>query len=233
MTVGGNRTLSGRGAERPDGGDSTRDRLIDAAADLFAERGYERTGIQDIARRAGLTSGAIYSNFRGKRELLLAAMGVPAEAMGRAVGAAREAGTSAIDLIGMGAHALVAGRGGRARPILVNALVLASRDQEVGKSLRKGLARSFRALATLVDEGKAEGSIAGDVDADTFAYYSYALTFGMYLLELAGMAPPDEARWDALLQRLLAALVGSGADGRRSGDGSRAASAGAPRRRRS
>ena len=60
--------------------DATRDRLIEAASDLFAERGYERTGIEDIARRAGLTTGATYSNFRGKRELLAAAIAPPDQA---------------------------------------------------------------------------------------------------------------------------------------------------------
>src|SRR5436309_5769611 len=54
--------------------DLTRERLIDAAAAVFAERGYDRAGVQEIARRAGLTTGAIYSRFTGKAELLQAAI---------------------------------------------------------------------------------------------------------------------------------------------------------------
>src|SRR3954451_524710 len=54
--------------------DLTRDRLIDAAAEVFAEKGYDRTGVQEIARRAGLTTGAIYGRFTGKAELLQAAI---------------------------------------------------------------------------------------------------------------------------------------------------------------
>ena len=41
-----------------------------AAAEVFAERGYDGAGVQEIARRAGLTTGAIYSRFSGKAELL-------------------------------------------------------------------------------------------------------------------------------------------------------------------
>src|SRR3954468_4384412 len=54
--------------------DLTRDRLIDAAASVFAEKGYDRAGVQEISRRAGLTTGAIYGRFRGKAELLQAAI---------------------------------------------------------------------------------------------------------------------------------------------------------------
>jgi AcrR family transcriptional regulator len=46
--------------------------LLDAALDLFAERGYGATSIPDICSRAGLTKGAFYSNFANKDALFLA-----------------------------------------------------------------------------------------------------------------------------------------------------------------
>ena len=46
------------------------DRLLAAAADLFAEKGYEQAGVAEIARRAGVTTGAIYSRYTGKADLL-------------------------------------------------------------------------------------------------------------------------------------------------------------------
>src|SRR5437879_8759124 len=57
-----------------DPADQTRDRLVAAAAEVFAEKGYDRAGVQEIARRAGLTTGAIYGRFSGKAELLQAAI---------------------------------------------------------------------------------------------------------------------------------------------------------------
>ncbi|GIT46659.1 MAG: hypothetical protein Ct9H300mP12_12440 [Acidimicrobiales bacterium] len=50
------------------------DRLLHAAAEVFAEKGYERAGVAEIARRAGVTTGAIYNRFGGKAELLLEAV---------------------------------------------------------------------------------------------------------------------------------------------------------------
>ena len=46
--------------------------LLDAAMELFAERGYGATSIPDICTQAGLTKGAFYSNFADKEALFLA-----------------------------------------------------------------------------------------------------------------------------------------------------------------
>lgn len=50
----------------------TRQRLLDAAAELFAERGIEGASVDAIAERADRTSGAIYDHFEGKEGLLFA-----------------------------------------------------------------------------------------------------------------------------------------------------------------
>ena len=51
----------------------TRRTLVEATAALIAERGLGGFSMDDIAARAGVTKGAIYSNYRGKAELLWAA----------------------------------------------------------------------------------------------------------------------------------------------------------------
>jgi AcrR family transcriptional regulator len=48
----------------------TRARIIEAAAQLVEEKGYEATTVQEIARRAGLSNGAIYGNFNNREEIL-------------------------------------------------------------------------------------------------------------------------------------------------------------------
>lgn len=52
----------------------TRENLLDAAEQLFAARGVSRTSLQDIAKAAGVTRGAVYWHFADKSELFNAMM---------------------------------------------------------------------------------------------------------------------------------------------------------------
>src|ERR1041385_6799977 len=51
-----------------------RNRIEDAALDLFGTHGYEATSIEDIAARAGVPVGGFYHHFRSKRQLLVSLM---------------------------------------------------------------------------------------------------------------------------------------------------------------
>jgi AcrR family transcriptional regulator len=50
----------------------TRKRVLEAADEVFARRGFYAAGLEEIAEQAGFTRGAVYSNFRGKDDLALA-----------------------------------------------------------------------------------------------------------------------------------------------------------------
>jgi AcrR family transcriptional regulator len=50
----------------------TRRAVLDAAAALFVEQGYDATGIDDIVKRSGVSVGSIYHQFRGKSDVYLA-----------------------------------------------------------------------------------------------------------------------------------------------------------------
>jgi AcrR family transcriptional regulator len=50
----------------------TRERLIDAAAEVFARRGFMAASLDEVAAAAGYTKGAVYSNFSSKTDLFIA-----------------------------------------------------------------------------------------------------------------------------------------------------------------
>ncbi|GAB1510517.1 TetR/AcrR family transcriptional regulator [Actinophytocola sp. KF-1] len=52
----------------------TRALLLDAAEEVFAEHGFGRTTLEQIAERAGYTRGAVYANFASKDDLFLAVL---------------------------------------------------------------------------------------------------------------------------------------------------------------
>jgi AcrR family transcriptional regulator len=71
--------------------EQTRERLLSAAAKVFARRGYHRATVEEIASEAGFTIGALYSNFAGKEEVFLALADRQVEERIAEVGAIAEA----------------------------------------------------------------------------------------------------------------------------------------------
>ena len=65
-------TESARRKPKGDKRDRTRAALLEAARVLIREKGYERTTLDEVAQRAGMTTGAIYGNFKNRDELFIA-----------------------------------------------------------------------------------------------------------------------------------------------------------------
>jgi len=63
-----------RGTRRRRDPEASRAAILQSARDVFAERGYARATIREIARRAGVTHGLVMRHFGSKEQLLLAAL---------------------------------------------------------------------------------------------------------------------------------------------------------------
>jgi AcrR family transcriptional regulator len=61
-----------KGRPKGDKRERTRAALIRAAAEIIGEKGWDRTSLEDVASRAGMTRGAIYGNFKHREDLFLA-----------------------------------------------------------------------------------------------------------------------------------------------------------------
>ena len=188
---------------------STRERLIAAAIEVFAEQGYERARLQDIARTAGLTTGAVYANYRSKAELLFDAIGARAGAeLDGLLQGRRAHGDGALD-----ARAVLERLGDRlptARPespsLLLDAVAAALRDDDLAALLRERLSRRESMLADVVERAKHDGSLDDSVSTDAFARFCTMLATGALVLRGLGMTQPDPDDWHALVARLLDAL---------------------------
>jgi AcrR family transcriptional regulator len=67
-----NSELSPRRKPKGDKRERTRVALLQAARALIREKGYERATLDEVAKRAGMTTGAIYGNFKNRDELIIA-----------------------------------------------------------------------------------------------------------------------------------------------------------------
>lgn len=71
---------TGRRLTRQEARARTRERLLDAAADVFKRQGYQGASLESVAEAAGYTKGAVYSNFATKADLFMALLDRSVEA---------------------------------------------------------------------------------------------------------------------------------------------------------
>lgn len=182
----------------------TRERLLRAAADVFAGRGYEGTRVADIAETAGLSNGALYAYFASKAELLVGALRVHGRRLLADLVAA-EPSRSITDLL------LVTGRSLRRRPepdryLVIEGLVAARRDADVAALMRDYMRERADWLAGLVREAQERGELDPALPPDAVAHFCLSLAVGTALLS-PDLHDVDEQEWGAFLARLVGALA--------------------------
>ncbi len=182
---------------------TSRERLLAAAVEVFVEQGYEGARVQDIARAAGLTTGAIYANFRGKSELLFDAIGVRADAEIEEMltEARRRDVRELLELLG---DHLVRPRDDV--PLLIDAVAAARRDHELAGALRDRLGSREHVIAELVERAKLDRSIDPALDTEAFARFCLTLAMGALVMRTLQAPSPDGDAWHQLISRLLDAV---------------------------
>ncbi|MFI6816080.1 TetR/AcrR family transcriptional regulator [Nonomuraea sp. NPDC050328] len=115
-------------------------KLLAAAEKVFAERGIQGASLDEVAAAAGLTKGAVYSNFDGKEDLLLAVMrhrlGQEARAQAdRTLHAERDAGELVEEFAGYWADQVRAGDQDTFAQMTVELMIHATRDPALREHL--------------------------------------------------------------------------------------------------
>jgi AcrR family transcriptional regulator len=193
-------------ASTPPEHDEIREKLIEAAAAVFAEKGYDGAGVAEIAKRAGYTTGAIYGRFRGKAELLLAAIESRSDSeLDILFNEHRFEGKVTDILTTVGSH-LVTDQMGPESALLLEAFVAARRDPEVRRMMQGALDLRGDRLADLVAEAQASGAIDPDLDAEAVVRFCHAVGFGFLLFRAVDIDLPAPGPWEDLIARLVDAL---------------------------
>ena len=194
--------------------DPIREKLVAAAAVVFAEKGYDGAGVAEIARRAGYTTGAIYGRFTGKAELLLAAIEARSDSeLDQLFNEHRFEGKVTDILTTVGSH-LVTDEMGPESALLLEAFVAARRDPEVRRLMQGALDLRGDRLADLVAEAQVTGAIDPALDAEAVVRFCHAVGFGFLLFRAVELDLPAAGPWEDLIARLVDALDSSSATDR-------------------
>jgi AcrR family transcriptional regulator len=182
--------------------DALRERLLRAAAAVFARQGYDGTKIMDVVRESGLSTGAVYGRFRSKNDLLREAIA------SRSTSAARlgaEGLERVADLIAAGATRTDAPLSD-AEALRLEAYVTARREPEVAQALAESHAQFLAYVAPLADAARRDGTVADDIDPEAVVFLVRILHLGLLLHRGSGLPGPDEDAWQALVERVVASF---------------------------
>src|SRR3954469_6092732 len=179
----------------------TRSALLEAAARGLSRHGYGNLVLEDVAREAGYTRGALYHQFRDKEDLALAVIDWVDETWWQEVGApAEEERDPAAALLELARGHAIYCRRDVARVMMALRLEFSGQDHPVGRELERISRILVKRCAGLIDAGRRDGSIPPGPPARAVALAFWGALEGA-VIALAGQAPHDE---------LLAARAGAG-----------------------
>lgn len=199
--------IKDHGAAKQDPDLDTRERLVRAAIEVFLEKGYGGTRVQDIARRAGFTSGALYVHFPSRTALLGEA--IIREGQTIMTGLAEQ-----IDSLSGGADDVASMLAGFSSGdpttldlLLLEALALASRSDEAKEVLATALDGFVEILMKRINEARDRGEIDLSIDTDALRQVFVAWIFGGVVVKALkiGTAPIDAL--NAATGRLIGGLA--------------------------
>lgn len=138
----------------------TKDRLLAAALDVFAESGVAAASIEQISEAAGFTRGAFYSNFSSKEDLLVALLAQEQDsaiwqaesALGAAISESRPETMEALYSAVLDSLATLPDCGRTWLLIRREIQLAALRDEEVARKFMACEATMYERVATLLDE---------------------------------------------------------------------------------
>jgi AcrR family transcriptional regulator len=186
-------------------GRATRERIIRHASDLFTENGYAAVSVREIADRSGVSTGAIYSTFKGKADLL-------AEAVSASLAADLEIidpdliGLSLPEIVGRQFARLDDSGRRRLRLLLMSAASAAGRDPEVRERLEPLLRERLRTWSAHYVDWQVTSNVSSGLDMLTLVHLLIAADLGLSVFDELGVGLPDGGRSAILMEAMLTAL---------------------------
>jgi AcrR family transcriptional regulator len=186
---------------------STRAALVEAAAALFAEHGYDAVSVDAVAEAAGRTSGAVYDHFASKQGLLLAVLDDGAHALVSLLSQEMESAPTLRDRLRAVSSEVIVRPSQKTRRLLMlehEFVLRAQRDQGVADAVRARNRQARQRLAAGIARWVADGVLAADgTSPEELAARIQTLVLGMELQQRLDASTFDVERATAILEAAL------------------------------
>ena len=183
-------------------------RLLDAAVEVFGECGFEAARVHEVARRCGMTTGAVYSRWPTKLDLFLAVVEyVSPQRMLFMVGSTDMSTEDKFATLGAN---LLSTSGQQFRDVMLEAFVTARRDESLAALVSASLAAEATSLSAMIAEGKESGLIDPSLSTEAMVLFCQALSLGTHLAlsgESDGRPVPAPDDWNDLILRVIGAVA--------------------------
>jgi AcrR family transcriptional regulator len=186
----------------------SRGALLESAARGLSRHGYGNLVLEEVAREAGYTRGALYHQFKDKEDLALAVIEWVNESWMREVGEPAAQQTDPVaELLTLARGHAVFCRRDIARVVMALRLEFAGQDHPVGLEIERIWETGVKRCVKLVDAGRKAGSIPPGPPAQATALALLGALEGA-VIALAGHTPHDEL----LAARAVAGVLGIDSD---------------------
>ncbi len=170
----------------------TRGALLEAAAKGLSRYGYGNLVLEEVAREAGYTRGALYHQFKDKEDLALAVVEWVDKTWRHEVGELAEHQPDPVAaLIALARGHTVFCRRDVARVTMALRVEFSGQDHPVGREIHRISRALVKRCASLIDAGRRNGSIPPGPPAKAVALAFLGAVEGA-VIALAGQAPHDE-----------------------------------------
>jgi AcrR family transcriptional regulator len=195
MTPAETKTTEPPSASRPTQAERSarsRSALLEAAARGLSGYGYGHLRLEEVAREAGYTRGALYHQFEDKADLALAVIDWVNENWLREVGEPAEQESDPVaELIALARGHAVFCRRDIARVVMALRVEFGGHDHPVGREIERISETAVKRVARLIQAGRRDGSIPPGPPARVVALAFMGALEGA-VIALAGQAPHDE-----------------------------------------
>ena len=187
-----------------------RQRIVDAAAELFAEHGYSGTKLRMVAERAEVKPGTVKRLTGGRAQLfaqVLAAKLTSGSADRVAAAVAHPGAAPPLAVLLEAAGEIFAAPERSWNILELEALTRAHRDDDVRALEAARVSQRWANVKTVAEQSRRAGGVDAAVDVDAFVHFAMAVSVGLAMVDPVVDRRPSQANWNALMARIGAALA--------------------------